>query len=214
MQESRLSVPDTFLFPSKGPKLVVWTLRKGGGSGVGGDASVAVMGASVWADENLVLHKLCFPPDFVAPFSLCCEGGSPFSPPWEGGRHCPLTTSLQRAQQKHATRNRPSSSVNTHFSSPHAGPIYGLVFNPDGTRLATACKDNTIRLWDARHFEKVAELRGHQGYVHAVAFSADGTRLVSCSGDFTVRIWDAPKSANTLTTILGSPPVREALSNR
>ena len=77
----------------------------------------------------------------------------------------------------------------------HAGPVYGLAFNPDGTRLATACRDNTIRLWGTTDFEEVAELRGHQAYVHAVAFGADGTRLVSGSGDFTVRIWEAPRSA-------------------
>ena len=96
----------------------------------------------------------------------------------------------------------------------HAGPIYGIAFNPDGTRLATACRDNTIRLWDTRYFQKVADLRGHQAYVHAVAFSADGTRLVSGSGDHTVRIWDAPKSAHSLASIVGDPPIRDALSNK
>src|SRR5208337_2867466 len=40
-----------------------------------------------WAIEKSVLHKLRFPHDFVAPFSLCCEGGSPFFPPLRrGGR--------------------------------------------------------------------------------------------------------------------------------
>jgi WD40 repeat protein len=68
--------------------------------------------------------------------------------------------------------------------------VYGLAFSPDGTRLAAACRDNTIRLWDVATREAVAELRGHADYVHAVAFSPDGTRLVSGSGDFTVRIWD------------------------
>src|SRR5205823_835665 len=62
---------------------------------------------------------------------------------------------------------------------------------PDGTRLATGCADNTIRLWDVATGQEVAELRGHAAYVHAVAFSPDGTRLVSGSGDFTVRLWDA-----------------------
>src|SRR5271157_2530080 len=54
--------------------------------------------ASSWADENLVLHKLRFPPDFVAPFSLRCEGGSPFFPPLRrGGRGGgPGTTSHRR----------------------------------------------------------------------------------------------------------------------
>jgi hypothetical protein len=70
---------------------------------------------------------------------------------------------------------------------PGHGPIR---FSPDGTRLATACRDNTIRLWDVATREEVAELRGHADYVHAVAFSPDGTRLASASGDFTVRVWD------------------------
>src|SRR5208337_53511 len=40
-----------------------------------------------WAIEKSVLHKLRFPHDFVARFSLCCEGGSPFFPPLRrGGR--------------------------------------------------------------------------------------------------------------------------------
>jgi WD40 repeat protein len=57
--------------------------------------------------------------------------------------------------------------------------------------LATACGDNTIRLWDVATGKEVCELRGHEAYVHAVAFSPDGTRLASASGDSTVRIWDS-----------------------
>jgi eukaryotic-like serine/threonine-protein kinase len=72
----------------------------------------------------------------------------------------------------------------------HGAAIYGLAFSPDGTRLATACGDNTIRLWDVAMRREVAELRGHEDYVHAVVFSPDGTRLLSASGDFSVRVWD------------------------
>jgi WD40 repeat protein len=84
---------------------------------------------------------------------------------------------------------------------PHGSVVYGVAFHPGGTRLAAACADNTIRLWDvgvARQAggkeaadAEVAELRGHDAYVHAVDWSPDGTRLVSASGDGTVRVWDS-----------------------
>ena len=73
---------------------------------------------------------------------------------------------------------------------PHGNRVYDLAFSRDGTRLATGCSDNTIRIWDIATGQDVCELRGHQAYVHAVAFSPDGTRLASASGDSTVRIWD------------------------
>jgi len=126
----------------------------------------------------------------------------------------PGGTMLASASDDSSVRIWETASGKLLTSFKHPGQVYGLSFNPDGTRLATACRDNTIRLWDVARFEEVAQVPGHQAYVHTIAFSADGTRLVSCCGDFTIRIWDAPKSASILISILGSPPVLEALSTR
>jgi WD40 repeat protein len=79
--------------------------------------------------------------------------------------------------------------------------VFGLAFGPDSKRMATACSDNTIRLWDLATATEVCELRGHEAYVHAVAFSPDGTRLASASGDSTVRIWDT-----VLQSVRAGPP--------
>jgi WD40 repeat protein len=65
-----------------------------------------------------------------------------------------------------------------------------VAFTPDGTRLACACANHTIRLWDMATRQAVCDLQGHGDYVHQVAFSPDGSRLVSGSGDATVRIWE------------------------
>src|SRR5208282_5421917 len=45
---------------------------------------------------------------------------TPPTPPSQGGESKSHAKSFQRSRQKHASRNRPSSSVNTHLSSPQA----------------------------------------------------------------------------------------------
>jgi WD40 repeat protein len=65
-----------------------------------------------------------------------------------------------------------------------------LVFNHDGTRMATATVDGGIRLWDTQAHQEVALLRGHTYAVSTIAFSPDGNRLVSGSIDRTVRFWE------------------------
>ena len=72
----------------------------------------------------------------------------------------------------------------------HTDEIFAAAFHPDGTRLATAGRDQAILLWDLARGEEVARLPGHRSYVWSLAFSPDGTTLASGSGDFTVRLWD------------------------
>jgi WD40 repeat protein len=92
---------------------------------------------------------------------------------------------------------------------PHGTRVLDLAFNREGTRLATGCGDNTIRVWDLANRQEVCELRGHGAYVHALAFSPDGTRLASASGDCTVRIWDTiPTSVRARKPDDSRPPCR------
>jgi WD40 repeat protein len=71
----------------------------------------------------------------------------------------------------------------------HSGSVTLAAFSPDGSHLATASLDGTVRIWDP--YTEAPEqlvLRGHSGDVEAVAWSPDGTRLASASGG-TVRVW-------------------------
>jgi WD40 repeat protein len=56
--------------------------------------------------------------------------------------------------------------------------------------VASASRDHTVRLWDARTGTSRGTLEGHSGEVHAVAFSPDGQMVASASYDSTVRLWD------------------------
>jgi WD domain, G-beta repeat len=74
------------------------------------------------------------------------------------------------------------------------------VFNPDGTRIVTGFKDNTVRVWDAASGTPIAELRGHESWVNCAAFSPDGRWIVTASADNTARLWDAT-SGNAIATL-------------
>jgi len=69
--------------------------------------------------------------------------------------------------------------------------IYDMVFSQGGSRLAVACANNLVRIWDTSQSKLMAELSGHVNYVHAVAFSPGGELLISGSGDKTIRFWRA-----------------------
>ena len=83
-----------------------------------------------------------------------------------------------------------------------------MAFSPEGTRLASASIDRTVKLWDVKSGDEVLSLRGHTGGVLGVAFSPEGSLLASAGRDGTVRIWDArpwPPSS----PLPGAAPTRE-----
>ncbi len=65
-------------------------------------------------------------------------------------------------------------------------------FSPDGTRLATISKDNTIQLWETGNKKRFLYTLddGDNRNIMYTAFSPDGTRLISASYDNTARLWD------------------------
>ncbi|MBC8114054.1 MAG: hypothetical protein H7062_06730 [Candidatus Saccharimonas sp.] len=66
-----------------------------------------------------------------------------------------------------------------------------VCFSPDGRRIASGSRDQTVRVWDAQSGAELALLRGHEDTVISVCLSPDGRRIVSDSWDMTVRVWDA-----------------------
>ncbi len=73
----------------------------------------------------------------------------------------------------------------------HTNVIMSAAFNLDGTRLATASWDGTVKLWDVQTGKELRTLVGHGKAATSVAFSPDGSRLASAGAGRTVRLWDA-----------------------
>ena len=83
--------------------------------------------------------------------------------------------------------------------SGHNEGINGVVFSPDGTRIATASLDRTAKVWDSSTGQELFTLVGHQHQVWNVNFSPDGTRLATASVDGTAKLWDAATGRELLT---------------
>jgi WD40 repeat protein len=71
----------------------------------------------------------------------------------------------------------------------HTEYINTLRFSPDGTMLASASGDMTIRLWDVATGALIRTLSGHTNTVREAAFAPDGQSIFSTSGDDTIRQW-------------------------
>jgi cytochrome c len=81
----------------------------------------------------------------------------------------------------------------------HEAPIAGLAGSPDGSALASASWDHTVRVWPLAGGEPRV-LRGHQDNVNGVAFLPDG-RVVSAGYDATLRIWPAGDGSPIIVTL-------------
>lgn len=71
----------------------------------------------------------------------------------------------------------------------HPDSINAIALSPDGTKLAAAGGDWTVRLWEVNTGKYINSLTGHSSAVNAVAFSPDGNILASAGS--TLRLWDA-----------------------
>jgi len=54
----------------------------------------------------------------------------------------------------------------------HSSSVLAVAFTPDGKQLASASRDNTIKLWDASTGAALQTLEGHSNWVWAVAYLA------------------------------------------
>jgi WD40 repeat protein len=80
----------------------------------------------------------------------------------------------------------------------HLGGIPGIAVNREGTLLASAGKDRTVRIWDALSGKLLKTLNDFRGPVQAVAFGPGARQLVTAEFNGDLRLWDIATAKSEL----------------
>jgi WD repeat-containing protein 26 len=72
----------------------------------------------------------------------------------------------------------------------HSDEVWYLEFSHDGTKLATASKDQTVMIYETGTFTILHRLTDHEKEVTYITWSPDDSKLISCSMDHKARVWD------------------------
>lgn len=83
----------------------------------------------------------------------------------------------------------------------HSGPVIGVAWSPDGTRLATCGNDGTTQVWSATSGKVLwqTQTQPTESYTFAIAWSPDGKEVAAGGSSGSVAIFDAATGSRTLT---------------
>lgn len=70
----------------------------------------------------------------------------------------------------------------------HPAYVNGMAFTRDGSALATAALDKTMKLWDVKTGKELASYTHDRGFM-GMAFSADGSRMATADDKGGIQLW-------------------------
>ncbi|MEM6732237.1 MAG: WD40 repeat domain-containing protein, partial [Myxococcota bacterium] len=77
----------------------------------------------------------------------------------------------------------------TRILGKHEALVTSVAVSPMGTLIASAGRDDTVRVWSADNGKQLHRLSGHEGQVNSIRFLDEG-RLASVGDDGTLHIWN------------------------
>lgn len=77
--------------------------------------------------------------------------------------------------------------------------VFAVAFSPDGTRLAAACADRSVRLFDVATRQQQKLIEDHADWVMDVAWSPDGKKIATASRDKTSKVFDSTTGESQAT---------------
>ncbi|GAB5494314.1 MAG: hypothetical protein Phog2KO_45290 [Phototrophicaceae bacterium] len=93
----------------------------------------------------------------------------------------------------------------------HSSWISRISWSRDGSQLASASGDGTVKLWDVVTRQNLFTLSGHSGEVYSVVWSANAGLIASGGDDNSIRIWDT-NAGSLLRTLQGHQSRVESLA--
>jgi len=81
----------------------------------------------------------------------------------------------------------------------HEDAVFCIAFSRDGTKLASASFDMTVRVWDVKSRKSLLVITDHSDFVYSVDFSPDGTWLASASKDRSVKVFETATGKSRFT---------------
>ena len=110
--------------------------------------------------------------------------------------------SLAGAATRPSRYGMPRTGKDIHTLQGHMYSVESVAFSADRSRIVSASRDKTIKVWDAESGKEIRTLQGHEEPVNSVAFSPDARRIVSGSADKTIKLWDS-ESGEEIRTLQG-----------